>query len=368
MLFSAMLARAKTPAASIESQIRKLGGDFDVHDRMAIVENEVFNQRRKAAVDFLRRGYTKGTVSTPTIPGYAVEYDPLGEYVADIVCPVVPGNIERKFPVWSRRDATRRQNLKMASDGSFPEASANVTFSTYQEVAYGELQRVDNNAMAQAAMALDLLGHHRRTLMGDLLREREVRAATLIGTSGNYASGCTSALAGTNRWDVGPATSTADPVKDIKITAMAAAAVAKKPNVMVASTTVLEYLRTHPKVAAAAGTRAADRVVSDAELAQIFGLAAVVEGKARHDTTGSASTATNAYIWGKFCALLYIEPGLSLTDMSWCKTFRHTPFTFRDETENTKGVRGQTILLGAHEDAEKVTASDCGYLLDTVVS
>lgn len=368
MLFSAMLARAQTPAALIESQIQRLGGDFDVHERSARLENEVFAARRKAAVDILRRGYTKDSVSVATIPGYAVEYDPLGEYVADIVCPVIDGNIERKFPVWSRRDATRRQNLKMASDGSFPEAAANVTFSTYAEAAYGEMQRIDNNAIAQASSALDLVGHHRRTLMGDILREREGRVATLIGTSGNYASGCTSALAGTNRWDVAPATSTADPVKDIKITAMAAAAVAKKPNVLVASTLVLEYLRTHPKVAAAAGTRAADRVVTDAELASIFGLSAVIEGKVRQDTAGSASTATNSYIWGKFCALLYIEPGMSQMDMSWCKTFRHTPLTFRDDVDMTKGVRGQTILIGSHEDAEKVTASDCGYLLDTVIS
>jgi hypothetical protein len=235
-------------------------------------------------------------------------------------------------------------------------------------VPYGAKQIVDLNAVAQSSDAIDLMGAHMAAVQSDLMLSREKRVADLIMTGGSYASGCTSALAGTNRWDVGPATSTADPIKDIRITAKSAVAVGAKLNALVASTPVLEYLRSHPKVIAAAGASASARVVSDDELKRVFGLEFILEGSAKYDSAGNSATASYARLWGTGCALLAIRPGAGLNQQCFSKTFRHTDLTFRDVQDDTRGVRGMTILIGTVEDDEVVTMSDGGYLLTTVTS
>lgn len=313
-------------------------------------------------------GYAKSDVSIPAYPGFSIDYDQAADMVADMVMPVVPGDISRKFFKFQRRDKSRGMNLLIGANGQIPEGSMDVATATYNEKAYGEKVRIDLNSLAQQSPGLDLMTHHSRTLMGDLMMQREVRVANIVMGASNYASGCTFALAGLNRWDVGPATSTANPITDIKITALASASLAVAPNAMVASKPVLAYLRTHPKVIAAAGTTAGARVISYQELANLFDLDYVIEGRAKIDSAGTTATASYGFVWGKGCALLRIKPGVSPFELSFAKTFRHTPMLFRDEYDGVTGVRGTNYLIGTHEDAELVVASDAGVLIDTVIS
>lgn len=314
------------------------------------------------------KAYSKPDVSVPIIPGFSIDYDQSNLMISDLVMPVVPGDISRKYASFNRRNAMRVMNLQIGSDGKIPEGNIDVSFPTYTEYSYGEKQRVDMNAIAQSAPGLDLMRHHSRAVIGDLMMQREIRVAAKIMGSSNYASGCTSALSSTNRWDVGPATSTADPIADIMSTAMSNASVGTRLNAMVASTPVLTALRRHPKVIAAAGVNPQARFATIEQLKALFNLEYIFEGAARKDTAGNTSTASYDWVWGKACALLKVKPGLSKEELAFAKTFRHTDMNFRDQYDGTLGVRGSTWLVGTHEDAEVVTASDCGYLLTSVIS
>lgn len=361
-MFSALCRRANVDERVIANLVERKR-DFDI-DQVVRTMRAAEGELRESIV---ARAYTKTDVSTPLIPGFSLGYDP-GDLIADLVSPVLPGSIERKYPKWARRNTSRILNLQISSDGEIPETGIDVTFPTYAETPYGAKSQVDLNAVAQSADSIDLFEAHMGSIMSDLLLGREKRVADLVMTSGNYLAGCTSALAGFNRWDVGPATSTADPIKDLRITAKTAAAVGVTVNALVASTQVLEYLRTHPKVIAQSGLTAEARVVSDDVLKRVIGVDYIIEGKARYDSAGSAAAATYAWLWGKGCALLKVTPGSGLMQKAFTKTFRHTPLTVRDERDGTRGVRGMTWLIGTHEDAEVVTMSDAGYLLTTCIS
>lgn len=335
--------------------------DFDL-DHLAASISQKDEERR---AELAKRAYGKTDVSVATNPDISFGYEP-GELIADLVSPIVPGSIERKYPKWSRRNSTRILNTKIAPDGSIPETSIDLTFPTYAEESYGAKQVVDLNAVAQSSEAVDLMSAHMASVMSDLLLSREKRVADLCITAANYTA--SSALSSTNRWDVGPSTSTADPIKDIRITAKASATVGTKLNALVASTPVLEYLRTHRSVIAAAGGSADKRVVSDDELKRLLGLEFIFEGSAKYDSAGNASSASYAFLWGKACALLSVKPGAGLMQQCFSKTFRHTPLTFREVQDDTRGVRGMVQLIGTLEDDEVVTMADAGYLLDSVIS
>jgi hypothetical protein len=373
-----MMREANDPIGQIvvEKQLSDLkakgvDADIELHDFLKKFWRSAETERRNAKNDSLIKlgaQYSKFDVSVPAMGNFSIDYDQSDAMIADLVMPVVPGDISRKFPKWDRRDASRQVNVQIGSDGKIPETSVSVSYPTYTEKSYGAQNKVDLNAIAQATPGLDLMLHHSRAVMGDLMMARELRVAAILMGSSNYATGCTSALSSTARWDVGPATSTADPVKDIAITAQTAAALAGPVNGLAASTPVLKYLRTHPKVIAAAGATAGARIVSYQELANLFGLQYIIEGKAKVDTAGNTGTASYGYVWGKGCALIRVKPGLSRNELSFAKTFRHTDLSFREEYDGRRGVRGIEWLIGTHEDAELVTASDAGYLLDTCIS
>lgn len=338
--------------------------DIDVTECLS----KIWRAKLADHADLKAKAYGKGDVSVPAYPGFSIDYDQADAMIADLVMPVVPGDISRKFASFNRRNASRALNLQIGAAGVIPEANIDLTFPTYTEVGYGEKQRVDMNAVAQSAPGLNLMLHHSRAIMSDIMIAREIRVANKLMAAANYASGCTSALSSTNRWDVGAATSTADPVQDIMQTALAASAVASMPNALVASKAVLTYLRRHPKVIAAAGSTPGARAATYQQLKDLFGLEYVFEGRAKYDTAGNTGTASYSFVWGKGCALIKVRPGVSKEELSFCKTFRHTDLQFRDEYDGKVGARGSTWLIAAHEDAEVITASDAGYYLDSVIS
>lgn len=342
--------------------------DIDVHDYLAELVGARDGEGRAEIAKLAGRAYATGDVNTPRLQGFAVDYQDGVNYIAGLCAPIVKGNNRRRFTKFERRDAHRILNLEVSAKGTPKEASIDIGSATYAEKLYAEIQKVAKKDLADAEDIPQLLRAHGRALLGDHKRLYEKVVADKFMTSSNYATNCTSALSSTNRWDVGPSTSTADPIKDIRITAMSAVAVAGSMNAAACSKVVAEYLRTHPKVIAAAGYRASERVVSYDELRDLLGLQYLFIGDLKHDSAGNAATATYAYTWGKGFALFHVQPGASDADPSFAKTFEHLPMNFIQEDDNIPGTRGVTILKGSCEYAVEVVASDRGYLLDTVIS
>lgn len=366
MKISELLTRAKNYDRA-KAIADRADVDIDVHVHL----NKCLGEDRKAwdsaLVDMKTKAYGKGDVSIPLMPNFSVSYLGDATFLADIVCPRVPGNIARKFIKFSRRDQSRVNDLSFAAKARPREASIDVTNDVYLEKAYGEIMIVANAEIAEAVDIPDLFAMHQATLMNDILRAREQRVITLVTTSANYG-GNTLALSGNNMWDVGATSSTADPINDIRVKAKAAVGVAGTPNGIMMSKKVAEILRTHPKVIAAAGTTATDRVVSDEQLRTLLDVKYLLISDVKVDTGAGSPTASYSYMMGNSVAILMIDPTAKRNDMSWCKTFRQEELEFTDSIDQVSGVRGTTILKGAHSDAEKVVAADRGFLLTNVIS
>lgn len=344
--------------------------DIDVHDYLSVRAREADKEGREFIRGNLQsRAYAPGDINTPRMQGFAVDYSDAFTYIADLVAPVVDveGDVSRRYTKFSRRDTARIVDTRVSSKGDPKETSIDISSATYLEQGHAEISKVSNKDLRDAANIPRLLMKHQKAVRGDLKRARELRVAQQVMTAANYAAGCSLALAGNNRWDVG-AGSTADPLDDIRVKAKAAAAIGAPLNAGACSYPVAEILRKHPKVVAVAGIRASDRVLSFDDLRNILGLQYLFVGDFRYDSTGTAPTPTYGFAWGKGFALLNVQPAATDDDSSFMKSFIHDPMEFIEETDNIPGVRGITILKGSYSVAEIITASDDGFLLDTVIS
>lgn len=386
MRISELYARAANSDPDLShamERAQKIAGtdkDIDIHAAFTTLERARYEEHleKVRAIQshsgvlvekrFHTKDYAPSDVAQPFLPNFSVGYQDGATYIADFVCPVIPGNVQRRYYKESRRDASRLIDLKMSPKGRPPEASIDISNATYLEQGYGEMATIANKDLADAVDIPELLELHKRAIMFDLIRAREKRVVDLFMTSSNYATNCTQDITTTNKWDVGPSTSTADPLTDIRITAAASKYVAGTPNAGACSKLVFEYLRKHPKVIAAAGPRALDRVVSPEELRELLGFQYLFVGDAKYDTVPGAAAASYDYLWGKGFAVFTVVPGGKKGDPSFAKTIRHNQIAFIDQVDMLPGVSGITRLKGTHADADLVVASDRGFLLTNCVS
>lgn len=347
-----------------------IADDFDVaqylNGRSNAAQAEYYAAMKDLGHKVASRAFSKFDVTLPISPGLSFAY-PQQDFVADLVCPIVPGNIARTYVKWPRRDRAAVRDIKIGSDGEIRESQYNSQTLTYKEYPYATKTVVDLNVIAQSPIGADIMDAASQVVMTDIMVNRERRVAALFMTAANYsATGNTVALSGNNRWDVGSG-STADPIKDINITARFALA-NKRPNTIVASSQVLQYLRQHPKVVAVAGAKATDRVASNSDLAALFNVQNVIEAPADYDSNGSGATATFTSAWGKGLWIGTVTPSVSTQQACFAKTIRHSPIAYRENLLSGKGIAGLMELIGAHEDAEVICQEDNGFLLDTVIS
>jgi hypothetical protein len=111
-------------------------------------------------------------------------------------------------------------------------------------------------------------------------------------------------------------------------------------------------------------------MVDEATLAAMFRLNRVIVGEAKYNTAAEGATASTSYLWGKFCALIRVEPSPSPRRT---QTFGYTMRFGAMETstfyEGKPGRAGGTYVKVAHSDADEVVGGEyTGYLWRTVVS
>lgn len=308
------------------------------------------------------------------LTNFSISYRIPEELVADDVLPIVQvDKASNKYPIWSRADANKIVDAAVGPRDFPAEIYQSLSSGTYTVKPRAIWSPVPNDLLIAADAPLDLLGTASMDVRGALAKSREIRVSTLVMDSTKYASGLTTALTGNNRWDVGPSTSTADPLNDI-FTYMDKCAV--RPNLAVCSRPVWTQLRKHPKVVASVKGVAltgavTGRVAEIDEVSQLIfgGKGRLVVGDAKYRTSiDGVSPETYDFIWGKGFAMIYQQAGAGINTQAWGKTFRHKPISFTTIYDQRPGMDGVTYVKGSHSDYEAVTASDMGALLDTVIS
>lgn len=296
---------------------------------------------------------------------FATAYQNNG-FIADALAPII--NVEKrsdKFFTRNRRDASALVSDLISPKGEAQMASYDVSTSTYNVQDRALRDVVVDSLIRNADAPLDPRQLATQNIMQKLMLQHESRIATLLCTSGNYASGNTSA-AGT----VWTSETSATPLADIN-TAIAAIPFSGEDMSLKAFCTrpVWNALRKHPQILALKGTTTGQ--VSRAEFASYFELDEILVSDVWKETANEGQTASYARMWtNTVFGIVRVPRVLQGADISaFAVTFRAEPgIQVRAWDSPGIGIGGAETIQVEFSDDEKVVQDDMGYLLTSVIS
>lgn len=194
---------------------------------------------------------------------------------------------------------------------------------------------------------------------------QEKRVADVAFAAATYPTANKIQLSGTGRWGQ----SADDPINDI-LTGLDTAFM--RPNTIVMGAEVFSVFRSLPEVIdavkASVGAQPRGGIASLPEIAQLFDVQRVLVGRARYNTAKEGQTGAYSRIWGKHCALLYINPNQGAKTITFGRTFSETDFSVYTAFDGKVGVKGATFIKNTWNGDEKVIASDVGYFIQDAVA
>lgn len=206
-------------------------------------------------------------------------------------------------------------------------------------------------------------------IMDQLLTDKEARAAAVAFNTGNF-SGKTAALAGTDQWSDYANSTPFDAISEKAELVLKNCG--KQPNTIIMGQEVWTQLRNHPQLidrlpdnrTRAANINLFKEMLSDQDL----NIENVLVGRGTKNT-GTASSPSFDFIWGKFCLVAYISPSAStVMDNTLAKTFIPKDLAGMQveyyRLDNYKGLFVEANTKYVHE----IVNNNCGYLLSTVVA
>lgn len=293
-------------------------------------------------------------------------------YIADQVVPRVRVDspefrypeypIDEAFTVYDTQvDRLGRLNEIVSSAGE--QAGAVKDWGLMEPVPYRD------QAAAQASnLPFSLLARAARNVTDKVQLAREIRAANLVFSAGNYQAGYKVTLAGADQFS-DPASKPTQRISDIR------EGMLLPPNVAVMSERVRNVLRRHADVSVTLGGSAeSGRRVSDAELAEALGVERIIVGNTLRQTSKRGQALTTGKIWGDHLALLHI-PALQQDGMALDANAPAFALTFQwgDKVAGTiedpyMGLWGGQRVKAGESLIEKQVAPFGGYLITNAVA
>jgi hypothetical protein len=299
------------------------------------------------------------------LSNYAVEYKNEG-FIAAQVAPFVPvNNKSDSYVTFNKGD-----KFSLPEDMRGPKDEANeITWGTGTGT-YACKDRALRDFLSDAIIGnsdINIKPEERTTsfLTDLLLLGFESRIATLVFTSGNYAGSYKTTLSGTTQFSDYAGS---DPIGVVD-TARAACFVA--PNTLILGKEVYDKLKRHPQLldhVKGGSTSANPALVTEQVMKEVFEVENILVGKAQYNTAKKGQTASYSRLWGKHAVLAYIDPAVTLDNVSAWKTFRWNQLTtgvgykVRRYREEKRGGGGQIIEVEMSLD-EKAVCSDVAYMI-----
>lgn len=323
--------------------------------------------------------YDPGTLySDPILTDFSVGYaNP--SFVGLRMLPQAPVNTQSgRYRVFDRskrvRFFSRREPGTVANEvrgGRWSEDTfKTVEHSLQAAVADEERQELNSqgglaNATFGGALQLDPERDAVDLINSSLQLEHELAAAALLRNTATYPVGNTVTLALADQWD-NYAGATSNPLTIIQ------AAVRKiegligtPPNRMLIGSMGIGYLAEHPDVVA----RFASLSLADPEAWKIltgFSGEMVIVGDDRYNDNDIQEATENAlFAWGKDVILAYVNPDMSLNDLSFGKTFAqiYPDGTTKPTDRWREEERKSDLVRTSWKYDLKVTSSVAGYLI-----
>lgn len=288
-------------------------------------------------------------------------------YIGEQLMPVAPvPKYSDAFPTYDRRDFTAAPDDEMTVRSDPSEINLERGSDTYSLQPYGLKNSLPQATVENQDPAFDEMLDLVENINDALALKRELRCASVLTTSGNYASGNTATLSGSDQWN---SSTGGNPVSDI-LTGAAACWNGGGPGELVGfcSIDVANVLANHPALLDLFKYTSPGLTRMDA-LAQQLGLARILVGSARKDTANIGQTASYSRIWGKFFGVVRVaaRPTLRNASFGYTLRFKGHPLTFQ-WFDGSKGVSGMHFAKVSFAEQQKVVASASGYLISSAIS
>ncbi len=284
-------------------------------------------------------------------------------YIGERLCMVVPvQKRSNKYAVYPQREMFEAPTDLLTSErAQANEISETRSSDTYELKDYGLQNFVSNETLDNQDLPFneraDLVTH----LAEHMARKREVRIATLLTTAGNYGSGNTTTLSGSDQWNSGTG---GNPIKNIQD---AKAALFNGPGATdvfgFTNIDVINTLARHPTMLDLQKYTVNGLLTPEA-IARYLGLAGILVGESRKQTANEGQTASYSRIWGDDFGVLRVARGPSLRTASFAGLFRKQNDPVVTEWfDPTAGKSGGYFIKNAVSEDLKVVASFGGYLI-----
>ena len=304
------------------------------------------------------------------LSNYAVEYQN-DAIIATQVAPFVPvNNKSDTFMVFTKAD-----KFSLPNDIRGPKDKANQATWGSSTDSYACIDRALRDFLSDAIVGNSdaAIKPEQRTtafLLDLLLNNWEKRVADLVMTAGNYASAFKTTLAGATQWS---SYAGSDP---IGVVDTAKDACFMEPNTLIMGFDVWTKLKRHPQlldlVKGGATTKNLAKVSLE-QAAEVFEVERILVGKRRYNSAMKGQTATYARLWGKHVVAAYIDPAVTLENLTAWKTFRWTQIStdagykvrrYRDEEIGGGGqyIEAEMSII------EKAVCTDLAYMIIDAVA
>lgn len=301
----------------------------------------------------------------PELTGIVIAYKNQ-DYIADEVFPRVPVGLQ-DFKYWSYpvEETFAIPDTRVGRRGQPNEIDLTATETSASTKDYGLDDPVPQADIDNAPPNHNPVNRSSMQLMDYIMLGRELRAATLAFTAGNYPSGNKVTLSGTDQWSD---YTNSDPIDDISV---ALDACLIRPNQMVIGQEAWTKLARHPKIMKAVHGNDGDTgIARRQQIAELFELSRGIKvGQSRRNTAKKGQTATLTRVWGKHCALHFIDPNADTRQgITFGLTAQWGSRIAGSEADSKIGLRGgQRVRVGESVE-ELIVASQAGYLITDAIA
>lgn len=285
-------------------------------------------------------------------------------YIASDIAPMIPSQVDAgKYAVYNQADWFRDEAAKRAAGTRAKRGDYGITFESFlcEEVAFAREvpDEIRRNAMDPIRPDQDATEY----ATDKILLAKEVRVATKMTTTANWATGHNVTLAGAQQWSDYAGS---DPVSDIETAVDTIhGKTGLRVNTMVLPWPVWHKLKHHPDIVDRIKYSQKGIVQIDL-LQELFEIERILVARALYTTTNEGqATVTYQYVWGKDVVLAYVArtPGVQTpTAMYQFSSGARGVRRWREEAEHQDVVEAYELI------DEKIISNLLGYVIKSAVA
>ena len=293
-----------------------------------------------------------------------------GDYIADMVAPIIPVTYRSdNYYAFSRADEFRDMAQYRAPGTSSNREGFGLSTDSYNCKEIAISTQLEDETRANADRVLRIENAKTRFVTNKILLKYEILTEAKLMTTSNWDNSATP----TNLWDDWENSDIIGDIKTAKQTVESGHGV--KANTIVMAKNVWEEIMFHPQLVGRMSNDST-RILTTDFFKAMFGFDRVLIGGASKNTAQQGQTASYSDIWSKDVWVGNVNMMPALEEVSALYTFS---WDYTDspggELQGIRGIRRwrdenihSDIIEGYQSFDQKIVASDLGYVLEGVIT